>query len=251
MAVDRPRRPPVPDLVSRSPDTVIEALQDRIGHRFASAELLGRALTHDSAAAELSLGPNGSYQRLEFLGDRVLALVVAEMLSAAHPRAAEGELARRLNALVRNETCAEVAQELGIGEALLLGEGEARSGGRMKATILGDVCEAVIGAVYLDGGLDPARRLIERHWSPRMANLNGPLRDAKSALQEWMQGRGLPPPHYAVLERSGPHHAPRFAVGVTLAGYEPGRGEGSSKREAEQAAAREVLIREGQWKATQ
>ncbi len=251
MALDRPGRPPVPDVVSRSPDAAIKALEDRIGHRFASADLLGRALTHDSAAAELSLGPTGSYQRLEFLGDRVLALVVAEMLSAAHPQAAEGELARRLNALVRNETCAEVAQELGIGEALLLGEGEARSGGRTKATILGDVCEAVIGAIYLDGGLEPARQLIERQWSPRMANLNGPLRDAKSALQEWMQGRGLPPPLYAVVGQSGPHHAPRFVVSVELAGYEPGRGEGSSKREAEQGAAREVLIREGMWKASQ
>lgn len=109
--------------MSLAPDAAIDALQERIGHRFAATELLRRALTHDSAAARLSLGPNGSYQRLEFLGDRVLALVVADMLSAAHPRAAEGELARRLNALVRNETCAEIAQELGIGEALLLGEG--------------------------------------------------------------------------------------------------------------------------------
>lgn len=237
--------------MSRSSDAALDALQDRLGHRFAAAELLERALTHDSAAAELSLGPNGSYQRLEFLGDRVLALVVAEMLSAAHPRAAEGELARRLNALVRNETCAEVAIELGIGEALLLGEGEARSGGRSKATILGDVCEAVIGAIYLDAGLDPARRLIERHWKARMASLSGPLRDAKSALQEWMQGRGLPPPEYTVVERTGPHHAPRFVISVALAGLEPGRGEGASKREAEQLAARAVLMREGLWKGGQ
>lgn len=251
MAVDGSDQSPVPDLVTAFPEGVIDALQERLGYRFADVGLLRQALTHNSAVAEAGLTRQASYQRLEFLGDRVLALVIADMLSAAYPRAPEGELARRLTGLVRNETCADVALALDIGSALRLGEGEARSGGRNKAAILGDVCEAIIGAVYIDGGFEPARRLIEAEWHGRMVNWSGPLRDAKSTLQEWAQGRGLPPPDYSVTERSGPQHAPRFVVTVQLRGMEPAKGVGSSKREGEQNAATEALVREGIWKAGQ
>ncbi len=235
--------------MTESLDEAAEALQQRLRYRFRDPGLLIQALTHSSAVAEFGLAREASYQRLEFLGDRVLALVVAEMLTHAYPGAAEGELARRLTSLVRNEACAEVAIELDIGSAVRLGGGEARSGGRHKAAILGDVCEAVIGGVYLDGNLSAARRLIVRHWKPRMVNWTGPLRDAKSMLQEWAQGRGMPMPRYQIADRSGPHHAPTFAVTVHLAGLEPARGEGAAKRDAEQNAAAEMLVREGIWKA--
>ncbi|MFO1184234.1 MAG: ribonuclease III [Bauldia sp.] len=208
-----------------------------------------QALTHSSAAAESGLKPGANYQRLEFLGDRVLALVVADMLVSAFPGAAEGELARRLTALVRNETCAEVARQIDLGAAIRLGGGEVQSGGRSKAAILGDVCEALIGALYLDGGLSVARGFIETWWRPRMHAADAPLRDAKTTLQEWAQGRGLAAPSYAIVERSGPEHAPRFVVEAMVAGLAPARGEGGSRRVAEQAAATLILNREGVWSA--
>lgn len=249
MAVDGARRSAVPDVVSQFPEGELDALQERLGYRFRDPGLLMEALTHNSAVVEFGLAQHSSYQRLEFLGDRVLALVVADMLTRTFERASEGELARRLTGLVRNETCADVALALNIGSALRLGGGEARSGGRNKAAILGDVCEAVIGAVYVDGGLAPAQALVERQWRPRMVNWRTPLRDAKSTLQEWAQGRGLAPPTYTVMDRFGPHHAPRFVVEVGLNGFEAARGEGTSKREGEQNAAAEMLVREGIWKA--
>lgn len=225
------------------------ALQRRIGHDFRDPALLDTALTHGSAL-EGRVPPEASYQRLEFLGDRVLGLIVAEMLVKAFPKAQEGELAQRFSDLVRNETCAEVALDLDLGEAIRLGGGEAQSGGRKKAAILGDVCEAVIGALYLDGGLDAARTFIETNWKERMLAWHGPLRDAKTALQEWVQGRGLPTPVYTVIERTGPDHAPSFTVEVTVDAIDAGRGEGRTKRDAEQLAAASVLRREGVWKVT-
>ena len=224
-------------------------LEQRLGYSFRNPDLLKRALTHPSAVAERGMDQGDSYQRLEFLGDRVLGLIVADMLSAAFPEADEGGLHRRHAALVRKETCAEVGAELGIGEALILGDGEENSGGREKTTILGDACEAVIGAIYSDGGLDAARALIERQWRPRMAGGHRSPRDAKSTLQEWAQGRGLAVPRYAVVGETGPQHAPRFAVRVELEGLASASAEGSSKREAEQGAAEALLIREGVWKA--
>lgn len=223
------------------------ALQDRLGHRFRDPQLLTRALTHGSATARPGAA-GGSYQRLEFLGDRVLGLVVATMLHHAFPKAEEGELARRLNQLVRRETCADVARDLALGDALVLGESEAQTGGKRKTAILADVCEAVIAAVYLDGGLEAAQTLIERHWGPRMRTHAGPLRDAKTMLQEWAQARGKPAPRYDVLDRSGPDHAPSFTVGVTIEGEAPATGHGSSKRAAEQTAAESILRREGLWR---
>jgi len=225
------------------------ALEDRLGHRFAVQSHLSRALTHPSAVAEEQLGPGESYQRLEFLGDRVLALVIADMLLEAFPLADEGELARRLNGLVRNESCAEVAIELGLGQWIRLGGGEQQSGGRRKAAILGDVCEAVIGALFVDGGLPVARAFVERHWRKLMLNWTGPLRDAKTTLQEWAQGRGLPMPKYTIVDRSGPDHEPNFVVEVEIEGMRSQSGRGRSRRDAEQKAAAAMLNSAGLWKA--
>jgi ribonuclease-3 len=224
-------------------DAALSALEARIGYAFSDRSLLIIALTHGSAVVNAA----ASYQRLEFLGDRVLALIIAEMLYAAFPGASEGELAQRLTALVRNEACADVARALDLGEAIRLGSGEIQSGGRRKAAILGDVCEALIGAIYLDGGLEPSRRLIEANWHERMNASGASLRDAKTTLQEWAQGRGLPAPSYQIVGRSGPDHAPRFEVEVTVEALTPCRGEGRTRREAEQDAAAAVLTRQGLW----
>ena len=245
MAVDGPVGPDVHRSMKKGGDAALDALEGRLGHQFADRKLLITALTHASARN----ASGSSYQRLEFLGDRVLGLVIAEMLLAAFPDAAEGELAQRFTALVRNETCAEVAEGLDLGPAIRLGAGEAQSGGRKKAAILGDVCEAVIGALYLDGGLDDARRLIAGHWRERMAMGRGAVRDAKTTLQEWAQGKGFATPGYTIVGRSGPDHAPRFEVEVKVETLEPCHGEGGTRREAEQDAAAAVLVRQGVWKS--
>jgi len=223
----------------------IEALEARLGHRFADRKLLDMALTHASAAN----ASRASYQRLEFLGDRVLALVVAEMLIEAYPKANEGELAQRLTALVRNESCAEVAMALDVGAAIRLGLGEAQGGGRTKAAILGDVCEALISAIHLDAGIDAARRFVRANWEARMNAWHGTMRDAKTTLQEWAQGKGIGTPAYTIVGRHGPDHAPRFDVEVTIGSLAPQMGEGRTRRDAEQLAAAAVLVREGVWKA--
>ncbi|MDR3376965.1 MAG: ribonuclease III [Ancalomicrobiaceae bacterium] len=225
-------------------DRSIASLEQRIGHRFADRRLIERALTHTSA---VSLGAD-SYQRLEFLGDRVLALTIARMAYDAFPAADEGELARRLNALVRRETCAEVGRTLDLGSVLRLGTGEEQTGGRTKTAILGDVMEAVIAAIYLDGGFAVAFDFVARHWGERMKAARGPLRDAKTTLQEWAQGRGLPTPIYRQVARTGPDHDPEFTIAVEIAGIEGAQARGRSKREAEQASATCLLVREGLWK---
>jgi ribonuclease-3 len=220
-------------------------LEDRIGHHFADKQLLERALTHISA---LSGGPQNrtsSYQRLEFLGDHVLGLVVSEMLYRAFPKANEGELSRRLADLVRKDACAEVARAMELGPALKLGNSESHAGGRLRATILADVCEALIGAVFVDGGYEPAAEMIERFWKERMLTPHRPLRDPKTMLQEWAQARGLPTPTYREVARTGPHHDPEFRVAVVLPDRQPVEGMGASKRAAEQAAAAAMLSREG------
>ena len=176
------------------------ALEDRIGYKFADKDLLERALTHISA---LSGGNRAaSYQRLEFLGDHVLGLVISDMLYRAFPKANEGELSRRLADLVRKETCAEVARAMDLGPALKLGNSESHAGGRRRTTILADVCEALVGAVFIDGGYKAADELIVLFWKERMLKPLGPLRDPKTMLQEWAQARGLPTPAYRELART-------------------------------------------------
>jgi ribonuclease III len=218
-------------------------LEARLGHRFLEPSLAERALTHLSAPSTASSGRGLSYQRLEFLGDRVLGLVVSEMLYEAFPDASEGDLSVRLARLVRRETCAEVAEVWDVGPHVVMGQGEARGGGRKKAAILGDVCEALIGAVFLDAGFAGARALVRRFWEAPMRSDAAPVQDAKTAVQEWAQARALATPHYTEVERSGPAHLPRFVMQVELEGFAPERGEASSKRAAEQAAAQAFLDR--------
>ena len=219
------------------------ALEDRIGYRFKDADLLDCALTHISALTGGSRAD--SYQRLEFLGDHVLGLVVSDMLFRTFPKANEGELSRRLADLVRKETCADMARGIELGSVIRLGSSEAGSGGRSRDAILADVCESLIGAVFLDGGYPAAAALVEKFWDERMRTPAGPLRDPKTVLQEWAQGRGLPTPTYREIGRSGPHHSPEFRIAVELPKLAPAEGMGRSKRAAEQAAAEALLQREG------
>lgn len=227
----------------RKREAAASALEKTIGYRFKDADLLVRALTHISALAGGSRA--ASYQRLEFLGDHVLGLVISDMLFHAFPKGDEGELSRRLADLVRRETCADVARSINIGEAVRLGTSESNSGGRARTAILADVCEALVGAVFLDGGYAEATGLVERLWGERMRVPTRPLRDPKTMLQEWAQARGLPTPAYREVERLGPHHNPEFRIAVTLPEREPAEGRGRSKRVAEQAAAAAMLQREG------
>ncbi len=226
--------------MTRGRDKGLADLEARIGHDFADPALLARALTHVSA----SPARRDSYERLEFLGDRVLGLAVAHMLYDAFPNESEGELSRRLAALVRKETCAEVAEVWGVGAAMRLGEGEAQTGGRGKRALLGDICEAIIGAAFLDGGAAAAEHIVRKAFSDRMAASGQDLRDAKTALQEWAQARGLATPRYRLVARSGPDHAPFFEVVVEVQGFTAAPGSGASKRVAEQAAAAAFLARE-------
>ena len=220
-----------------------EALAQRLGHDFRDPALLERALTHPS----VSSGRDATYERLEFLGDRVLGLAVAHMLVQAFPQASEGELSPRLNLLVRRETCAEVAETLDIGRDIRMSEGEALSGGRRKAAILADVIEALIGAVFLDAGFAAAAAVVDRHWRARMLRPAVRLRDAKTELQEWAHARGLASPAYRELARTGPDHDPQFSVAVDVEGLAPSEGRGRSKRLAEQSAAQAFLEREKVW----
>lgn len=215
------------------------AFQGRLGHKFRTTELLVRAVTH----ASIGTATRPDNQRLEFLGDRVLGLVMADALLSADVAAREGQLAPRFNALVRKETCAAVAREIGLGEVLKLGRSEMLTGGRRKEALLGDAMEAVIAAVYHDAGFEAARALILRLWGDRIAGVEPDARDAKTSLQEWAQARAMPPPAYAETARSGPDHQPLFTVQVTLADGQSAEATAASKRVAEQAAARALLDR--------
>ena len=228
-------------------NTAVKDLSARIGHDFADPALLKLALTHASARA--GARPNDDNERLEFLGDRVLGLAIAELLANSFPKAREGELARWFNHLVRAETCAEIAQEWELGTFILMSGGEAGSGGRGKKTILANACEAVLGAIFADGDYDAARAVIHRFWKAQLDTLELAAPDAKSLLQEWAQGRRLPLPRYLEITREGPDHAPRFTAEVQIDGVAPERGTGANKRAAEQAAALAMLLREGVWQA--
>jgi len=214
----------------------LTAFSERLGHVFARPELLHEALTHGSFAE----GARADNQRLEFLGDRVLGLAIAEALLAIDPTASEGQLAPRLNALVRKETCADVARDIGLGDVMRLGRSEMLSGGRRKDALLGDAMEAVIAAVYLDGGFEAAHGLVLRLWKSRIASVDIDAKDSKTALQEWAQARALGIPVYDVVARDGPAHAPVFRIAVRLAKYHAEATAGT-KRQAEQDAARALL----------
>ncbi len=229
-----PKRPP------------LSRLESRLDYSFKSPQLAERALTHSSArGAKLKQRDN---ERLEFIGDRVLGLVIAERLGEELPLAREGQLARHFNQLVRRETCAMIARRLELGPHLILSDAEDESGGRDKDTILADALEALLAAVFLDGGFDVARRIVRRLWGEVSDDLPERVQDPKSALQEWAQGQGLPLPEYVETERSGPDHAPVFIAEVRVKSHVAATGRGSSKRAAEQAAAEALLAREGVWK---
>lgn len=230
-----------------SPD--LTALAAAIGHQFADIGLLRTAITHPSALTRNTgrKGPrqtgDADNQRLEFLGDRILGLVVAEMLFRNFPHENEGALAKRLAALVRQDGLSRVAKSIDLGKYLVMSRGEIESGGRDNPASQADACEAVIGAIYLDAGLEPARDFIMRMWSPMMNRDAKPPQDSKTALQEWAQAGGLPLPSYDVLESSGPPHDPIFTVSVTVEGHPPTSASGRSKRTAEQAAAAAFMAR--------
>lgn len=218
------------------------ALDEALGYRFQDEDLLREALTHASSVAGTD---TPTYQRLEFLGDRVLGLVVAEMLHLAYPDADEGELSRRSTKMVRGETCAKVAKALDLGNFVLLGDSERRTGAQHNRGILANVCESIIGAIFLDGGYPAAQVFIAAHWHAMMMEPQRILRDPKTMLQEWAHKAGHGVPSYRTIDRDGPDHEPEFVVEVRAEGLKPEHGRGSSKRAAEQAAAHAVLVRAG------
>lgn len=215
----------------------LQALEELIGHRFGDRSLMLRALTHGSHAS----AAKGTYERLEFLGDRVLGLVIAEVLWRKFPKEDEGLLSRRLVDLVRKETLAQIGLELGIDRFIRVSRAEESNGGRQNPSLVSDVMEALIAALYVDGGLAAATAFIDRHWRPFVDQERKPPRDAKTALQEWAQSQGKPLPIYTEIDRSGPSHSPEFVMQAQVQGLPPSRGNGNSKRRAEQAAAKALL----------
>lgn len=221
-------------------DRALRQLQELLHHKFDRPALLERALTHPSVSADRE-HRGGDYERLEFLGDRVLGLVVAEKLFARFPEEAEGLLARRLAKLVAKETLAAVAEDLGLGKFMRLAMGEDERQGRANPSLLSDVCEAVIAALYLDGGLPAAKRFIDEAWTHRIEEDREAPSDPKTELQEWAQARGLPLPRYSEIDRKGPPHEPIFTIRVEVSGEPAQSGQGRSKRMAEQDAAALLL----------
>jgi|SRR6185312_4317844 len=232
---------------SRSPNTrekAIAALQSRLGHRFGKPDLLELALTHASVAE--GARKQADNERLEFLGDRVLGLMIAEALMEALPDATEGELSRRFHTLVSREACADVARRLELGPALRLAAGETKSGGRSNPTILGDACEALIAAVYIDGGYDAAVRCFGPLWEDALVDSADAWRaNPKSFLQEWAVANGKSPPVYRLVDREGPDHAPIFTIEAVIDGFSPQSATGRSRQDAEKAAAFGLIEREG------
>lgn len=222
-----------------------EAVGQRTDVQFPSSELLEQAFTHSSFRA------SADYQRLEFLGDRVLGLIVADLLYQRFPAATEGELSLRLNGLVNAETLAEMTDKLNLGELIRTGSDVKALAARKQVNIRADVMEALIAVIYLQGGLEAARSFVETHWEARAMALGEARADAKTALQEWAHQVSGETPRYAIEDRSGPDHDPVFTVAVKFKGIAEGRGKGRSKREAEQAAALDILTREGVWKVSE
>ena len=223
----------------------LKGLETALGYRFQSRALLERALTHASTRTEKK--PAEDNERLEFLGDRVLGLSIAELLLELDPVASEGALARRFNRLVRKDACALVARNLDLGTALKVSASEEESGGRDKDTILADAVEALLAAIFHEAGFPAVREVVRCLWAPLLSGLPETASDPKSALQEWAQGQGKALPVYVEMSREGPDHAPRFTTEVRINGLKPIRGIGANKRAAEQAAATALLAREGVW----
>lgn len=227
-------------------EAAIAELEVRIGHVFSDRDLLERALTHASVGDGARVVRHN--ERLEFLGDRVLNLLAAERLLALDPEAKEGVLSPRLAGLVNGKTCARVARRINLGPALRLSGSASKMGARDSDGVLGDATEALMAALYIDAGLDTARSFFDNAWAEEFSDPPNEARgkDAKTQLQEWAQGLGLPLPKYRIVSRSGPDHAPVFIVAVSVEGYDDEDGEGRSRQEAEKGAALSMLIkREG------
>lgn len=232
--------PDAPGAVAAKTGRQLGRLTAVLGHEFHDIALLRCALTHASAVRGTGGSPH-SYERLEFLGDRVLGLIIAKLLFSRFPVEAEGDLARRLAALVRKDTLADVAAALELGGYIDFGPGEQEGGGAENPSMLADACEAVIGALYLDGGLSAAEGFVVPYWTPYLEAEPAPPQDAKTTLQEWAQARALPLPSYHEVAREGPPHDPLFTVEVLVEGQPPATAQGRSKRAAEQAAAERLL----------
>ena len=221
----------------------VAELEGRIGHVFQDRDLLERALTHASVGDGATKVRH--YERLEFLGDRVLNLLAAERLMALHVEAREGEMSRLMSDLVNYHTCARVSRRIGLAEALRMAPSASKIGARENDTVLGDACEALIGALYVEGGLEAARKFFLEFWTEEFGKLDEPrIKDPKTQLQEWAQGRGLPLPAYKVVDRTGPDHAPRFTISVRVGDHEPELAQGRSRQEAEKAAAMAMLLKQ-------
>lgn len=220
------------------PSIGLANLEATIGYRFRDSKLLRLALTHRSLTRE---GGDVSNQRLEFLGDSVLGLAIAEMLYARYPSEAEGDLSKRLVSLVNGEQLARIARTMQLGALIAMSSGEEEQGGRENPSNLEDACEALLGAIYLDGGIEAARTIVERYWGEQANAMASPPKDAKTALQEWAQGRGLPLPEYVLISSDGPSHAPVFVIEVRVAGQPPMRAEAGVKKQAERLAAEKLL----------
>ncbi len=235
------------DVASDAGKNELIELEHRIGYQFVSPEYLHKALTH--ASVKSRSGENYQYERLEFLGDRVLGLVVSELLFETFPDAEEGELSLRLNAMVSGKTCAMVADEIKLHEFIRTGTDLKNLKSKRMQGVRGDVVEALIAAIYLDGGLEAASRVVRILWQSRLFLANAARRDSKTALQEWAHAEKLGTPVYELVARAGPDHDPLFTVNVVLQGRENCKGRGRSKRTAEQNAARKLLEREGVWQS--
>lgn len=216
---------------------ILTSLEEKIGYRFKERSWLERALTHASTSDD------NNYERLEFLGDRVLGLVMAEALCEHFPDEAEGGLARRHSALVQGRTIAEIGQSNGLGEYIIMSVAERASGGGEKENIIADVLEAMLGAIFIDGGFLAAKKVILSLWGDNIDTLADAPMDPKTELQEWVQARGLPLPVYDIIEKSGPDHAPEFVIEVRVEGQKPVTANGNSRRAAEKTAAGVMLRR--------
>jgi len=220
----------------------LKIFQDRLGYHFSNPELLERALTHSSVGID-------NYERLEFLGDRVLGLVIADIVYKTFQHESEGGMAKRHSALACTETLADIARSIGLQEVVILSDGERSAGGLKQENLMADAMEAVIGGIYLDNGLAACHGVIEGLWGEKVHILKEPPIDPKTGLQEWAQGRKLPVPLYEIVKREGPDHAPVFHISVTVKGYGMQIGIGASRRAAEKEAAKKFMewIQEYRW----
>jgi len=213
----------------------IEDLQKKIGYNFKDPNLLKIAMTHSST------GEQDNYERLEFLGDRVLGLVIASLLFNKFPSENEGDLAKRLASLVQGQTLADLSSRLSLGDYIFFSSAEAASGGAENDHILADVFEALIGALYIDSGYSECSKLIETHWQDVLYTMQSPPQHPKTAIQEWAQGKNLPLPSYDIISQSGPDHAPMFEVQLNIKGHPPISATGRSRAEAEKLVATDFM----------